>query len=157
MSDSDDPKNPNESSSGVSRRQFLKIGSITVAVPLVAGTRVVKAAGQDVTVHGPGKAPITLTINGKAHNVQVEPRVTLLDALRDNLDITGAKRVCDRGECGACTVWLNGERVGQGTFDASRRRVEAFDVARNLRQGENVLAVEAEGAAQDGPRAGTWG
>src|SRR5262249_34679741 len=58
---------------------------------------------------------------------------------------------------GRYTVWLNGERVGQGVFDPSRRCVQAFDVARNLRQGENVLAVEAEGAPQEGPRAGAWG
>jgi serine/threonine protein kinase len=58
---------------------------------------------------------------------------------------------------GSFTVWLNGERVGQGTFDATKRRVQAFDVARYLRQGDNVLAVEAEGAAQEGPRASASG
>jgi xanthine dehydrogenase YagT iron-sulfur-binding subunit len=60
---------------------------------------------------GPGPVPITLTINGKPHNVNLEPRVTLLDALRNHLDITGAKRVCDRGVCGACTVLLGGKAV----------------------------------------------
>src|SRR5439155_24096054 len=58
---------------------------------------------------------------------------------------------------GSCTIWLNGERVGQGTFDATKRRVQAFDVVRSLRQGENVLAVEVEGAAQEGPRASASG
>src|SRR5262249_4874735 len=58
---------------------------------------------------------------------------------------------------GSFTVWLNGERVGQGAFDPTKRRVQAFDVARYLRQGENVLAVEAEGAAQEGPRANVSG
>jgi len=131
MSDSDDPKNSHDAGSGVSRRQFLKIGSITVAVPLVAGTRVVEAAGEDVKVHGPGKVPITLTVNGKANNLQVEPRVTLLDALRDKLDITGAKRVCDRGECGACTVLLDNKTV----YACSVLAIEA--------QGKSITTVES--------------
>jgi len=131
MSDSDDPKNSQDAGSGVSRRQFLKIGSITVAVPLVAGTRVVEAAGEDVKVHGPGKVPITLTVNGKANNLQVEPRVTLLDALRDKLDITGAKRVCDRGECGACTVLLDNKTV----YACSVLAIEA--------QGKSITTVES--------------
>jgi len=60
---------------------------------------------------GPGAVPVTLKINGKAQNLNIEPRVTLLDALRNHLDLTGAKRVCDRGTCGACTVIMNGRVV----------------------------------------------
>ena len=55
--------------------------------------------------------PIHLTINGHPHELQVEPRVTLLDALRDRLDLTGTKKGCDHGQCGACTVHVDGERV----------------------------------------------
>src|SRR2546425_2013042 len=90
--------------SGLSRRSFLKVSGISLSVPLVMGYRVVKVRGADVKVFGPGKVPIQLTINGKAQTVEVEPRVTLLDALRNDLDITGAKRVCDRATCGACTM-----------------------------------------------------
>jgi xanthine dehydrogenase YagT iron-sulfur-binding subunit len=106
MSD-EDVKKPDR---GFSRRDFMKISGITLSVPLVTPT-IVNAAGQDVRVYGPSKAPITLNINGKRINVEVEPRVTLLDALRDHLDLTGAKRVCDRGACGACTVLLDGKAV----------------------------------------------
>lgn len=60
-------------------------------------------------VMGPGAVPITLNINGKAMKATVEPRETLLDTLRDQLDITGAKRVCDRGTCGACSVLVDGK------------------------------------------------
>src|SRR5215470_4707225 len=85
--------------SKVSRRSFLKISGITVAVPLVAGPKAVEAAGEQVPVYGPGKAPVELTVNGKSYKADLEPRVTLLEALRNHFDLTGAKRVCDRGEC----------------------------------------------------------
>ena len=58
---------------------------------------------------GPGPARFTLTINGQSKALQVEPRTTLLNALRDHLDLTGAKLVCDRGSCGACTVHVDGK------------------------------------------------
>ncbi len=111
----DDPvlKNPNDDAdkSRVSRRDFLKISGISVAVPMVAGPKMVMAAGQEVPVHGPGKVPMEFTINGKSYKASLEPRVTLLDALRDQFEITGAKRVCDRGECGACTVLIDNKIV----------------------------------------------
>ena len=106
----DDARTP-EPTSGVTRRDFMKISGIGVAVPLLVGPTVVKAAGEDVAVHGPGKVPIELTVNGKKLHAQLEPRVTLLDALRDNFNLTGAKRVCDRGVCGACTVLMDGKAV----------------------------------------------
>ena len=57
------------------------------------------------------KYPIRLTVNGELHESSVEPRKTLLDLLREDLDLTGTKRGCDNGECGACTVLLDGEPV----------------------------------------------
>jgi xanthine dehydrogenase YagT iron-sulfur-binding subunit len=97
--------------SGVSRRGFIRgasLGGATVGTGMLE-----KAAGAQQTskVAGPGPVPITLQINGKPYKLTVEPRVTLLDALRDRLDLTGAKRVCDRGTCGACTVTLGGKAV----------------------------------------------
>ncbi len=106
----DDARKP-ETASGVSRRDFMKISAVTAAVPLVLGPRVVEAAGEDVAVHGPGKVSVALNVNGKKLSAELEPRVTLLDALREQFDLTGAKRVCDRGACGACTVLLNGNPV----------------------------------------------
>jgi len=105
------PKKKAKDGSGVSRRDFLKISSISAAAVPVLGTRVVHAAGTPVKLYGPGKVPIELTVNGKKHALQLEPRVTLLDALRDQLEISGGKRVCDRAECGSCTVIMDGKTV----------------------------------------------
>ncbi|HVO63111.1 MAG TPA: (2Fe-2S)-binding protein [Terriglobales bacterium] len=120
-----------EDHAGVSRRDFLKISTITATVPLVAGPQTVLAAGEQVPVYGPGKVPVVLTVNGKKYNLQLEPRVTLLDALRDDLDITGAKRVCDKAECGACTVLMENKPV----YACSVLAIEA--------QGKRIETVEA--------------
>ena len=111
MKQDEDPGKPAEEPSGVSRRDFLKISSISAAAVPLLGTKIVHASGEPVRVYGPGKVPIELSINGRMHNLQLEPRVTLLDAMRDELEITGAKRVCDRAECGACTVIMDGKAV----------------------------------------------
>jgi xanthine dehydrogenase YagT iron-sulfur-binding subunit len=119
---------------GVSRREFLKISGLTAAVPLVNGPRAVEAAGEQVQVYGPGKAAVTLNVNGRKLRADLEPRVTLLDALRDHFDLSGAKRVCDRGECGACTVLLDQQPV----YACS---LLAIDV-----QGREITTVEALGS-----------
>ena len=83
----DDDEKVSEKGEGISRRNFLKVSSISLTVPLVLGPKVVKAAGADVKVYGPGKMPISLSINGKSFTANVEPRVTLLEALRNDLDL----------------------------------------------------------------------
>lgn len=97
--------------SAFSRRGFLQgTGVAGSAIGLLEQDAQAQslAAGKAV---GPGDVAIALNINGKATNVTVEPRWTLLDTLRNKLDLTGAKRVCDRGTCGACTVLMNGKTV----------------------------------------------
>ena len=80
---------------------------------------------------GPGPVPITLTVNGKIQKLTVEPRVTLLDALRDRLDLTGAKATCDHGTCGTCTVLMNGNAV----YACSVLAIDA--------QGKNIQTIES--------------
>jgi aerobic-type carbon monoxide dehydrogenase small subunit (CoxS/CutS family) len=101
------PRNAN-SSPALSRRTFLKtVGVGAAAAGLVTPTpRTAEAA-----ILGPDAVPITLKVNGATHTVAVEPRVTLLRALRNHLGLTGAKEVCERGACGACTVLFDGEPV----------------------------------------------
>lgn len=149
-----DEQDPTKSSTGVSRREFLKIGGITVAVPLVAGPRVVEAAGAPVKVYGPGKVPVELTINGKKHALQLEPRVTLLDAMRDSLDITGAKRVCDRAECGACTVLMNNKAVYACSILAIDARGKDIVTVESLMQGDKLHPIQQAFVDNDASQCG---
>jgi xanthine dehydrogenase YagT iron-sulfur-binding subunit len=101
-----------EEIAALSRRDFLKGAGVAVSGGLLTGEAAGAAApNQAGKVFGPGPVPFKLRINGKPHKVNLEPRVTLLDALRDHLDLTGAKKVCDRATCGACTVLLDGKPV----------------------------------------------
>src|SRR5215510_14995495 len=131
-----------DGSSGVSRREFLKISGIAAAsVPLVAGPTVVKVAGQEVEVHGPDKTQMTLTVNGKKYSAELEPRVTLLDALREDFEITGPKRVCDRGACGACTVLLENKPVYSCSILAIEAQGKPIVTVEGLMQGEQLHPV----------------
>ena len=94
---------------GFSRRSFLKTAGVGAAASSVVGVGANAISGPQVL--GPEAVTLTLKVNGAARQVTVEPRVTLLDALRNHLDLTGAKQVCDRGSCGGCTVLLDGEPV----------------------------------------------
>jgi aerobic-type carbon monoxide dehydrogenase small subunit (CoxS/CutS family) len=96
---------------GFSRRTFLK----TVGLG-AAATGFVGAAGEDAraaqpTILGPDPVPLSLTVNGRLQTITVEPRVTLLRALRNHLGLTGAKEICERGACGGCTVLLDGAPI----------------------------------------------
>jgi xanthine dehydrogenase YagT iron-sulfur-binding subunit len=149
----DDPKKLEEPS-GVSRRDFLKISTITAAVPLVAGPQTVLAAGEHVPVYGPGKVPIVLTVNGKKYNLQLEPRVTLLDALRDDLDITGAKRVCDKAECGACTVLMDNKPVYACSVLAIEAQGKQIETVESLLQNGKLHPIQQAFVEHDASQCG---
>jgi xanthine dehydrogenase YagT iron-sulfur-binding subunit len=118
-----------EDEPGFSRRSFLKtVGAGGVAAGVLGPVGV---DAQGVPVLGPGSVPIQLNVNGRVHKLELEPRVTLLDALRTRLDLTGAKRVCDRGACGACTVLVDGKTA----YSCSMLAIEA--------QGKRIRTVES--------------
>jgi xanthine dehydrogenase YagT iron-sulfur-binding subunit len=106
------PKEVGSRKESLTRRDFLKGASVAVSSGLlITEAPTASSSPGPEAVAGPGPVSISLKVNGKAHKLSLEPRVTLLDALRDYLDITGAKKVCDRGVCGACTVILDGKPV----------------------------------------------
>lgn len=126
------------------RRGFLKgagAGAVTAAVApamLVSGARTATAQEAE----GVMAATVTLDVNGQTHNVEVEARTTLADALRDRLEITGPKVVCDRGECGACTVVMDGRLVFSCmtlAMDAQGRKIETVE---GLADGDNLHPLQ---------------
>jgi len=96
--------------SKLTRRNFLKTAGAGAVATSVVGMAV-GAPDSGAAVYGPGAVAFTLEVNGAARKISVEPRTTLLAALRDELGLTGAKPACDRGACGACTVLVDGEPV----------------------------------------------
>lgn len=138
----DDDDEVKEKGSGLSRRSFLKVSGISLSVPLVMGHRVIKVAGAEVKMYGPGKVPLALTVNGKKYSAEVEPRVTLLEALRGDLDLTGSKRVCDRGTCGACTVIVDGKPAYSCSILAIEAQGKAVTTVEGLMQGDKLHPVQ---------------
>jgi xanthine dehydrogenase YagT iron-sulfur-binding subunit len=128
---------PGDRRSGISRRGFLTgTGAAATAVGSVTAELSPAQTGQSIGAPALGPAPVLLqlTVNGQKLTTQVEPRVTLLDALRNYLDVTGCKRVCDRGTCGACTVLLNGRPIYSCTMLALEAR------GANIRTAESLVA-----------------
>jgi xanthine dehydrogenase YagT iron-sulfur-binding subunit len=143
--------------SGVSRRAFLRGSSAAAAATTLTplSLRGDERAGDKAAVAiGPGPVQLTLDVNGAALTTKVEPRVTLLDALRNYLDVTGCKRVCDRGSCGACTVLLDGKPVYSCTTLALEARGRKVRTAESLLADGKLDAVPAAFVQHDAQQCG---
>jgi xanthine dehydrogenase YagT iron-sulfur-binding subunit len=98
--------------------------------------------------------PVTLTVNGKKHDLRIDPRTTLLDCLREHLHLTGSKKGCDHGQCGACTVHINGRRVNSCLTFAAMHQGEEITTIEGIGQPENLHAMQAAFVEHDAYQCG---
>lgn len=130
----------------VSRRGFLRQSALTSVTALVGSSSIAEAddrRGREQAIAAPNETIITLSVNGTSHELQVEPRITLAEALRDVLGLRGTKIGCNRGACSACTIWLDGIPVCSCMLlavDAVDRRVTTIE---GLSDGEGLHPIQA--------------
>ncbi len=143
---SDSNSSQDKQKRGTTRRTFLKSAGIVSAsvagAEMLSGVPPAEAEAQAGAV-GPGKVPLKLRVNGETRTLNVEPRTTLAEALRDELHLTGTKVVCDRGSCSACTVMLDKKTVCSCmtlAVDVGDREVTTIEA---LSRGDELHPVQA--------------
>jgi xanthine dehydrogenase YagT iron-sulfur-binding subunit len=143
-----------------SRRDFL-VNTGTTAAATVIGAYLpahadpaIEPTSVAAETNIPGAVPITLRINGKARELRVDPRTTLLDCLRENVDLTGTKKGCDHGQCGACTVHVNGRRVKSCLTFALMHEGEEITTIEGLGSPDSLHPMQAAFVAHDGYQCG---
>lgn len=147
--------------SASSRRWFLGQALTAAGTAIVAPKLLDTVEAKEVPPTAPsrssliqGETQVTLTINGKPQNVTIEPRVTLLDLLRERLGLTGTKKGCDHGQCGACTVLVDGERVYSCLSLAIMQEGKQIVTIEGLARGEQLHPVQAAFIENDGFQCG---
>lgn len=138
-----------------SRRGFL--GQMLAATgTAIAAPALVKSEADNQAIAAPGKGEmrVTLKVNGKAYPLNLEPRVTLLDTLRERMGLTGSKKGCDHGQCGACTVLVDGERVYSCLALAVMQEGKSITTIEGLSQGDTLHPVQAAFIDNDGFQCG---
>jgi xanthine dehydrogenase YagT iron-sulfur-binding subunit len=140
-----------------SRRNFLG-QALTAAGGAIAAPSLLKSAQaqqeSSATPTAQGEAQVTLNINGQGQTLNIEPRVTLLDALREKLGLTGSKKGCDHGQCGACTVLIDGQRVYSCLALAVMQDGKEIVTVEGLAQGETLHPVQTAFIENDGFQCG---
>lgn len=156
---------PEESADGFtlgkfSRRSFLSqlgaAGLAATAAPIAHAAGVDQAAPSESKISQivPGAVPVTLRVNGETHHLMLEPRVTLLDAIRDSLKMFGTKKGCDHGQCGACTVHVNGRRVNSCLSFAVMHQNDEITTIEGLEQHGALHPMQAAFLEHDGFQCG---
>lgn len=157
-----DSLRPARRGSGLSRREFMAAtlaAAFALALPFGAekaeaqgpGTVAPSLAGNASSA---GTMPVTLNVNGTDHALQIEPRVTLLDALRERIGLTGSKKGCDHGQCGACTVQVDDRRINSCLSLAVANQGKKITTIEGLAQGENLHPMQAAFLTHDGFQCG---
>lgn len=146
----------------LTRRSFLSrvgVAGIGAAAAGVAAPLAETASGQDQVASPsgtaiPGTVSITLKVNGKAHQVQIDPRATVLDTLRETLHLTGTKKGCDHGQCGACTIHVNGQRANSCLLFASMQQGKEITTIEGLGSPDHMHPMQAAFVEHDGYQCG---
>ncbi|MGA9528912.1 MAG: 2Fe-2S iron-sulfur cluster-binding protein [Terriglobales bacterium] len=156
---SDLPKASSESQAAVSRRSFLGwgvAGMTTAVTPWLGRANAQQGASAPAPTppHSVGAVPVMLKVNGTDHRLHLEPRVTLLDGLRENLALFGTKKGCDHGQCGACTVHINGRRVNSCLTFAIMHQGDEITTIEGLMKNGELHPVQAAFLEHDGFQCG---
>lgn len=138
----------------VTRRDFVGTAALTGAAALLPAEAEAQKQSTASSHAAPHTTEVTLRINGKEQRLSIEPRVTLLDALRERLQLTGTKKGCDHGQCGACTVVINGRRVNSCLTLAIMHDGEEIGTVEGLAQGENLHPMQTAFIKNDGLQCG---
>jgi xanthine dehydrogenase YagT iron-sulfur-binding subunit len=129
------------------RRAFLSrlgtAGLLATAGPVTTAFGQLSVKEQAPSSDSKDAIPVTLRVNGKKHDLRIDPRTTLLDCLREHLHLTGSKKGCDHGQCGACTVHINGRRVNSCLCFAAMHEGEEITTLEGIGQPENLHPVQA--------------
>jgi xanthine dehydrogenase YagT iron-sulfur-binding subunit len=137
----------NSGDHSLSRRDLLKLGAAAGAAPLVA-------RGQGAPADAPVESSVTLNVNGKAHALKLDTRTSLLDALREHLQLTGTKKGCDHGQCGACTVLIDGRRINSCLTLAVMHPGQRITTIEGLGTPRKMHAMQAAFVKHDGFQCG---
>jgi len=126
----------------LSRRSLLQVGTLAPLGGVILGSTATQAQPALAAPAGP-EMPMVLSVNGREHRLMLDPRITLLDALREHIGLTGSKKGCDHGQCGACTVHVDGRSVlGCLTLAATVQRRPVTTIE-GLAHGENLHPMQA--------------
>jgi xanthine dehydrogenase YagT iron-sulfur-binding subunit len=149
MSDQDNPPEPETRSEfgRSTRRTFLSrlgtAGLLATAGPVTTAFGQLPVKEQMPSSESKDAIPVTLRVNGKKYDLRIDPRTTLLDCLREHLHLTGSKKGCDHGQCGACTVHINGRRVNSCLCFAAMHEGEEITTLEGIGQPENLHPMQA--------------
>jgi xanthine dehydrogenase YagT iron-sulfur-binding subunit len=143
--------------SPATRRRFLKqVAGTSAAISLGPGLMGIGSveAAETSTGNTVATSKVQLKINGQEHTLEIDPRTTLLDALREHLQLTGSKKGCDHGQCGACTVLVNGRRINSCLSLAIVHEGDEITTIEGLAKGDELHPVQAAFLEHDGFQCG---